>query len=69
MVLQNVFVRSKKQETQNVDRVLAPFEGQVGAARRSCQVGQDYWIYALCSGLCHVMDQNDQDYPKASVSS
>ena len=67
--LQNVLVQSKKQEVQNIDRVQAPAEGQAGATRRCRRVRQDYWVYALCSGLCHVTDQNDHDYPKASVRS
>jgi len=49
--------------------VQAPAEGQAGATRRCRRVGQDYWVYALCSGLCHVTDQNGHDYPKASVRS
>jgi hypothetical protein len=67
VALQNVLARSKKQEAQNVDREQAPAEGQAGATQRCRRVGQDYWVYALCSGLCHVTDQNGQDYPKASV--
>ena len=69
VALQNVLARSKKQEAQNVDRVQAPAEGQAGATQRCRRVGQDYWVYALCSGLCHVTDQNGHDYPKASVRS
>jgi len=71
MLAQNANAQDKKPKFQSFDRVKSPAEGQAGATRRCRRVGwgQDYWVYALCSGLCHVTDQNGHDYPKASVRS